>query len=250
MLQAVSGDRRWLKRFGPRDSPGEVQLLCLHHAGGSAAAYRRWSQLLPPAIEPIAVQLPGRADRFYELPYTRMTPLVDDLVEVIEPLLGRPYACYGASMGSRVIWTLAHALRDRGLPMPVQLYTACDPAPVYDTGTWLWEGRSDGLEGYLREMGGTPPEVLADRTLLAALLPTLDADLTVLSTSDFAPATPLDVPIRAFVGTEDSQASPRQAAGWRQETSARFDLDVVPGGHFFDADGERQVTRTITRDLA
>ncbi|OZV77429.1 thioesterase [Micromonospora echinospora] len=250
MLQAVVGDRRWLKRFCRRDSPCEVQLVCLHHAGGSAGMYRHWPQLLAPSIETIGVQLPGRADRFHEPPYTRMMPLVDDLVEVLRPLLDRPYAIYGVSMGSRVMWTLTHVLRDRNLPMPVRLYTACDPAPVHGTGSWRWEGRSDGLEGYVREMGGTPPAVLADQKLLAALLPTLDADLTVLSTNDFRPAVPLDVPIRAFAGTDDREASPQQMNDWRGETSARFDLDEVPGGHFFDPEGERQVTGAISRDLA
>lgn len=237
-------DHRWLKRFGPPAPDGTV-LLCFHHAGGSAAMYRRWSPLLPPRIEPIAVQLPGRADRFTEPPYEHMAPLVDALVEVIAPLLDRPFACYGASMGARVSWALAHALRGRGLPSPGMLFVAASRAPCLDDGSWLWEDREDGLRGYVHEMGGTPAEVLAEPELLAGLLPTLAADLTVLSTHGFRPTAPLAVPIHAFAGTDDAEADPRRMDGWRNETSAAFGLDPVPGGHFFDPTGERQVIDTI-----
>lgn len=243
-------DRRWFKRFGRRDGSAELRLLCFHHAGGAASMYRHWPRLLPPSIEPVAVQLPGRADRFNEPAFDRMTPLVDELVEVLKPLLDRPFACYGVSMGSRVAWTLTHALRERSMPMPSQLFLACDIAPVHDDGTWPWEGRADGLEGYLREMGGTPPEVLADPGLVRALLPTLRADLTALSTHGFHPDPPLDIPIHAFAGTGDRSAPPDLMAAWQAETTARFDLDLVQSGHFFDKDAERRVIQTIGHDLA
>src|SRR5581483_10101922 len=115
-------------------------------------------------------------DRFLEPAYDRMKPLVDDLVDVVAPLLHEPFACYGVSMGARVAWALAHALRERGMPMPQALYVAASRGPTRDDGDWRWEGRADGLEGYVRETGGTPPAVLAEPVLLAALLPTLHAD--------------------------------------------------------------------------
>jgi surfactin synthase thioesterase subunit len=243
-------ERRWLKRFGQRDLPAEVRLLCFHHAGGTAAMFRHWRTLLPPTVEPIAVQLPGRADRFGEPPFDQMAALVDALIEVVKPLLDRPFACYGVSMGSRVAWALAHALRERSMPMPRLLAIACDIAPSEDDGSWPWEGRADGLEGYLRSMGGTPPEVLAEAELVQALLPTLRADLHVLSTHRFRPQTPLDVPIRAFAGSDDTTAPPPRMTAWQAETTGRFDLDVVHSGHFFDAQAERLVVETIGRVLA
>jgi medium-chain acyl-[acyl-carrier-protein] hydrolase len=242
-------DRRWLKRFG-RTRPAETRLLCFHHAGGSAAAYRPWAQTLPWYVEPVGVQLPGRADRFLETAYDRMEPLVDDLVQAVLPVLDRPFAVYGVSMGARVAWSLTRALRERSLPLPHTLFLACDPAPAHDDGTFRWEGRPDGLEGYLREMGGTPQEVLAAPQLLAALLPTLRADLDVLSTHRPRPQAPLDVPIHAFAGTDDAEAPPGRMRAWADETTAGFTLDLVPGGHFFPPEGERQVVRAIGHDLA
>lgn len=243
-------DRRWFKRYGRTDDTAQARLLCFHHAGGSAAMYRQWPRLMPSSIEPIGVQLPGRADRYIEPAHDSMIPLVDELVDVLKPLLDRPFACFGISMGSRVAWALAHALRDRGMPQPVRLYLASDPAPVTDDGHWPWQGRSDGLEGYLREMGGTPPEVLEQPELCRALLPTLSCDLAVLSTHNFHPTVPLDLPIRAFVGLEDPNAVPAKMELWRTETTAGFELYRLACGHFLDTDAEHQVVRTIVADLS
>jgi surfactin synthase thioesterase subunit len=58
-------ERRWLKRFS-RPANGAVRLLCFASAGGSAGTFRHWAPMLPPHVELVGVQLPGRADRFHE----------------------------------------------------------------------------------------------------------------------------------------------------------------------------------------
>jgi medium-chain acyl-[acyl-carrier-protein] hydrolase len=239
-------DARWLKRFR-RTGSGEVRLFCFHHAGGTASMYRHWQHLLPPPIEPVAVQLPGRGDRITEPPFHDMTSLVDALVEVLRPALDRPFACYGLSMGARVAWVLTHALRERGMPIPVALYLASTAAPECAEGRDDW--RDDDVLAYLRDMGATPPEVFAEPELLAALLPTLRADLTLVDTFRFHPETPLDVPIRAFAGIDDIEGPPERMRGWGKETRAAFRLDLIPGGHFFDDRNQRRVIEIITDDL-
>jgi medium-chain acyl-[acyl-carrier-protein] hydrolase len=239
---------RWLRRFR-RGGPAEARLFCFHHAGGTASIYREWPRLMPPGIEPVAVQLPGRADRFREPPFDSMSSLVDALAHVIEPMLDRPYAFYGLSMGAKLAWTLTHRLGERALPLPGVLFLASVAAPDWGEGRAQWDLSEDQLVGYLREMGGTPPEVLAEPTLLAFMLPTLRADLALVDSFQYRPARPLDVPIRAFAGTGDIEGPPERMRGWGRETTGRFDLDVVSGGHFFDPDGELQVIRTIAADM-
>ncbi|MGW0766617.1 thioesterase II family protein [Streptomyces sp. NPDC002676] len=244
------GARRWLRRLraGEGDSAG-VRLLCFHHAGGSAAGFREWSRLLPPHIEPIAVQLPGRMDRFAEQPHLDMTSLVDELVDAVQPVLKEPYACYGASMGGRVSWALAHALRERGMPLPRKLFIAHSPAPGELREVRGWDGPDDGLVRYLRELGGTPPEVFAHPVILKGILRILRADLTVLSSHTLRPAVPLDIPIRAFAGTDDPMASPERMTPWSAETTAEFRLDLVAGGHFPEPSELRRMIATIVEDL-
>jgi medium-chain acyl-[acyl-carrier-protein] hydrolase len=245
----VPGDeRRWLKR-PVRGSDAAIRLFCFHYAGGSAAMFRNWHRRLPQAIEPVAVQLPGRADRFGEPPYDDMAQLVDRLVDVIKPLLDQPFAFFGWSMGARVSWALAHALRDRSMPMPRKLFVASSEAPRTEKPVRGWNEPDSGLVAYLRELGGTPPEILADSYLLARLLPTLRADLTVLASHFPRPTVPLDVPIHAIAGRDDLESPPSSMRAWRAETSAASDMDVIAAGHFFDADAEGRVIGIIGAGL-
>lgn len=242
-------ERRWLKRFGRRAEAADIRLLCFHHAGGNASMYRLWPRMLPNGIEPIAIQLPGRTDRFKEPAYERIEPLLDDLIDVIKPLLERPFACYGISMGARVAWEFARALRERAMPLPRHLFLTANCAPTTDNARYDWQEHEGGLLGYMRAMGGTPPEVLDEPSMLDALLPTLRADLTVLSSYAPSPQPPLDVPIRAFSGTEDFSAPPESMAAWAKETSAGFRLDPVRSGHFFEGEAEQYVIQAITEEI-
>jgi surfactin synthase thioesterase subunit len=237
---------RWLKSFGRR-GPVDIRLFCYHHAGGTASAFRDWPRLMPAAVELVAVQLPGRADRFREPALDQMPVLVDHLVDVLRPLLDEPYAFYGLSMGARVAWALTHRLRDEGLPLPARLFLASVAAPGHREGKTDWT--EDEVLAYLRHMGGTPPEIFSEPALLAGLLPTLRADLNLVDSFHLTPATPLEMPIHAFAGMDDVEGSPERMSGWRAETLSRFDLDVVTGGHFFDLAGERHVIGAITDEL-
>jgi len=242
-------DDRWFKRFR-RGGSSDVRLFCLHHAGGTAALFRDWPRLLPPEIEPIAVQFPGRADRFRETPLRTMRDLVDALLPAILPWLDRPYAFFGLSMGAKSSWALTHALRETDAPLPLALYLASAAAPALVEGRTDWDTLSDAeLVAYLTSMEGTPPEVLEHPELLEMLLPTLRADLQLIDTFRFEPHKPLDLPIRAFAGIDDVEGPPTRMAEWRTETTGPFTLDTITGGHFFDPPGLTRVTRAVAEDL-
>jgi surfactin synthase thioesterase subunit len=248
IVRGIEESARWFKR--PRGSgSAEIRLFCFHHAGGTATLFREWPGLFPRSIEPVAVQLPGRAERFREPAYESMPPLIDALIDALAPILDQSFAFYGLSMGARLSWALTHRLRDHGMPMPGALFLACAAAPDREEGRADWNVGKEDLIGYLREMGGTPPEIFTQPELLDLFLPTLRADLTMVDSFRMRPRVPLDIPIRAFAGIDDVEGLPDRMSGWRLETRGVFHLDVVPGGHFFDAAGERQVIRAIATDL-
>lgn len=244
----MSDGRRWFKRFR-RPAAAATTLLCLHHAGGNAAMFRDWQWLLPPSIDPIAVQLPGRADRSDEQLCYDMDKLVDSLVEMVEPLLDQPVALFGASMGARVGWSLAHALRERALPMPRALYVSASVAPSLERQIRGWNGPDEGLVRYMHELGGTPPQLFEDQELLSEMVAILRADLTVLSTHTYQPSEPLNIPITAFAGAADEESPPQRMAPWGSETTGPFVMNILDCGHFFDSYAVRQVTETLAADL-
>ena len=92
----------WLRRPLPRPT-ARVSLVCCPHAGGSAAFYTAWARLLPPHVELLAVQYPGRQDRLAEPAATSM----DELAEAVAAVLradrpDRDRVLFGHSMGASV----------------------------------------------------------------------------------------------------------------------------------------------------
>jgi len=212
--------------------------------------FRDWPRMLPSSIDPIAVQLPGRADRSDEPTIDDMEMLVDSLIEVVAPLMDQPVALFGASMGARVGWSLAHALRDRELPMPRALYVSASAAPGLERQIRGWNGPDEGLLLYLRELGGTPPQVFEDKELLVEMVATLRADLSALSTHTFQPNLPLDIPITVFSGASDEESPSHRMEPWGAETTGPFVMHSLDCGHIFDRHATQQVAETLAVDLS
>jgi surfactin synthase thioesterase subunit len=242
-------ETQWFRRFGPAREPGVLRLFCFHYAGGSAAMFRDWQFLLPPNVEVVAVQLPGRENRFREKPYRQMGSLAEATAEAMAALLERPYACFGFSMGARVALAVTHLLRGQGARQPSYLFSASSCAPVLGAPVRGWDESDEKLIEYLRELGGTPAEVFEDAELLDLYLPIVRADLTVVGTCPPRAGPPLAVPVHAFAGADDTQAPRRLMQDWQRETSAAFDLTVVSGGHFFDTAGTALMIDHIASDL-
>src|SRR5262245_41506308 len=90
----------WIVRKPP-SGKARPRLFCFPYAGGGASAYRGWAEALP-SLEVCAVQAPGRETRIGEAPLTRLEPLADAATAAIRPLLDRPFAFFGYSLGGFV----------------------------------------------------------------------------------------------------------------------------------------------------
>nr|BFE74686.1 alpha/beta fold hydrolase [Actinoplanes digitatis] len=217
-----------------QERPAAVtRLVCLPYAGGIASAYRTWESLVPRHMEVCPVELPGHGARMSEEPFHRLQPLVHALADALEPLLDRPCALFGHSMGGLVAFELARLLRRRGWPAPCHLFISATPAPLRRRDPVGGHDASDaGLKARLRTLNGTPHEVLENDELMALALPVLRADFAVLETYEYQEEPPLKVPITVFGGIDDRTVRPQELEGWRaQSTSSRVRL--LPGDHFF-----------------
>ena len=85
---------------------------------------------------------------------------------------------------------------------------------------------------------------------MAFFLPLLRADFTVDETYECKPEAPLSMPITAFCGESDTEASPQQMRAWQAHTSAPFALHSLPGGHFFLTDANNRMVERLKGILA
>lgn len=212
-----------------------LRLFCFHPAGVGAAVYRQWGLGLPSTVEVAAVQLPGRADRLKEPPVADIPSLVDALVSNLAPHFEGRFAFFGHSMGAVLAHELAHALRDRGLPLPCHLILSGRRAPTAPNPFPPLSHLPDGVfvTEINRRYGGIAPEILQHQDVLDLLLPCLRADIAALEGFVLPLRPPLDIPIAAFGGDNDSQTPVKALEPWRLETTAGFDVRVFPGGHFY-----------------
>jgi medium-chain acyl-[acyl-carrier-protein] hydrolase len=239
---------RWTRPLGPRPD-GEVRLFCFHHAGGSAAAFLPWTDLVDPRIELVAVQLPGRSERFAEKPIDDMDSLVGHLLDAMAPQLDRPYAMFGYSMGARVSLALTQALQAAGGPGPQLVMVGASPAPKLRSAVAGWDRSDAELVNYLFGLGGMPPEIKDHPDLLELMLPTVRADLTAVATWPYQQGRRIGCPIAAFSGRADRYASPSLMRGWATETASTFTLDEFDGDHFFVVPRVREVVAAVNQRL-
>jgi medium-chain acyl-[acyl-carrier-protein] hydrolase len=89
------------------------------------------------------------------------------------------------------------------------------------------------LLDWLSQLDGTPRELLEDRELIASVMPTLRADLTVAASYVYADEPPLECSLSAYGGVGDPGVSRDMLAAWATHTSGKFRLRMFPGGHFY-----------------
>ncbi|MEV6318355.1 alpha/beta fold hydrolase [Streptomyces sp. NPDC051776] len=242
----------WLRCWAPRPSAG-IRLICLPHAGGSAGFYRPWASLMPPQVELLALQYPGREERYSEPMIDRMETLVTAATDALEPILDRPYALFGHSMGSAVAWELAGNLRALGLPAPKRLLVSGRAAPGAAPAGALHRGDDDALCTELRRLGGTHQEVLSDPELRDAVLGCVRNDYRLIETHRPRARPQLDSPIAVFTGDADTEfdtrSFPDRTGGWSALTTSRTRVHTFSGDHFYLVPQRDRVVAAVLRAL-
>lgn len=239
---------RWLRVFVPRPA-ASLRLVCFPHATGSAVAFRDWAAGLPDTIEVVAVQYPGRADRFREPAYTNMPQLVEAVADALSDVAGHPYALLGHGMGAAIAYETALRLRERNHCEPVRLIVSAREAPQHShTGTIHLSGE-EVLIAELHRFGFTNPTLLRDPESRALLLSTMVADCRLIETYRPTAVSRLHCPVGALAAEDDPEVTVAEVAGWATVSTGAFDLAVLPGDHFAIVAHQQEVFRLLTKWL-
>jgi len=211
-----------------------LRLFCFPYAGAGASIFRTWSDGLPADVEVCPVQIPGRGTRLMETPFTQLAPMVEALAQTIGPLLDKPFAFFGHSLGALVGFELARQLRRQSGVQPVRLFVSADRAPQLPHRDRPIHALPDGeLLQELRRLNGIPGKVLEEAELMQIMLPVLRADFAVYETYVYSTEPPLNCLISTFGGLQDQRVSRGDLEAWRDQTSGSFSLRMFPGDHFF-----------------
>jgi medium-chain acyl-[acyl-carrier-protein] hydrolase len=241
---------RWLayREVNPR---AKMRVFCFPYAGGGASIYRGWGASLPGDVEVCPVQIPGRESRLREPAFAEPGPMVQAIADALDPSMNLPFVFFGHSMGAMIAFELARELRRRGRPQPLHLFVSGRRAPQLPAREEPIHALPDAeFIEKLRELNGTPEEVLQHEELMKLITPILRADFSVNETYEYAEEPPLDAGISAFGGLGDAEVTREDLEAWKESTRGRFRLRMLPGDHFFINSNSDLILESVARDLA
>lgn len=236
----------WL-RYLTADRTDDVLLVCFPPTGGSAASFRAWRDLVVPGAALAAVELPGRGTRMAEQPVTEPATVADAIAAEVTAELGeRPgvgLVLAGVSLGGLLAYETCRALRrdrievSRLCVISVTPASRLRPAPVTRS--------ADEVRAVIAQWGLTAPELLAHPEFDELYLPACQADLALSDRYDGRLAAPVDVPITAVAGTEDTIVAADAMRGWQELTTEEFRYRSVAGGHLLHETHAEEVVREV-----
>ena len=213
----------------------KLRLFCFPHAGAGATVFRQWSSLLPESIEVCAIQMAGRESRFCDPLQFDISSFIEELSEDLPDYLDRPYAIYGHCLGAIVGFELIRYWQEEGLQLPEHLFVSSRFAPqLIDLNTSFYQLPDDEFIQLVQQRyNALPHEILEEPEMLAVVLPILKADFTMEETYQYVPAPPLNCPITALGGAQDTIVSQTSLEAWQQQTNQAFHWQQFPGGYFY-----------------
>jgi surfactin synthase thioesterase subunit len=226
-----------------------VNLFCLPFAGGNQYSFRELRSVLPASVNLIPLDYPGRGARMRESMVDSIEGMMTDAFDFMKPRLDKPYAVYGHSMGAAIAFELLHRINKDGLPMPLHLFVSGRPAPSSPRKREkISHLPSPMFRSKIKELGGSPDEVLNNEALMELFEPILRNDFHAHENYEYRHTEKLSIPLTAMYG--DGEDFPDEdVEAWSTETSARSRIIRFEGDHFFIFRYWKDIAGIITTEL-
>lgn len=222
-----------------------LRLFLIPFSGGNAYSYSGFRKYLPDNIVFHNLELPGRGKRISEPLLVRTEQMTEDLFAQIEGFTDDRYAIFGHSLGALLGYTLCRLLAERKMKLPVRLFSSGQTAPALISSDNKHELPNDMLVKVLREMNGTPDELLNDGDFLDYFLPVIRADFRSVAEFRYrSQPVPLNIPVDILLGSEEDTTD-EDALAWRDETNGDVSVHRFSGGHFFIYDHIPEICRLM-----
>lgn len=231
-----------------QDDVESMKLFCIPFSGGNAYSYSEFKKYLPEKIEFINLELPGRGKRIAENLLTNIDDMTEDLFRIIEPDIKQNYALFGHSLGALLCFTLTRNIASKKANLPSCLFVSGQTAPILIKPDNRYCLPDDMFIEMLRQMEGTPEELLADRNFIQFFLPIVKMDFQAVANYKHITSTPFNVPITVLLGDQEN-ISNEDAANWQMETTEEITIHRFNGGHFYIFNQTAAVCRLISEKI-
>lgn len=227
-----------------------IRLFCFPYAGGSAQIFSDWCNSLPDSVEVIAVQYPGRGSRFVDPLIGTCKGMVEALIPNILPALDKPFVFFGHSNGGLVSFELARALYQQGVRQQIHHFISAKRAihlpqtrkPMHAM------GEQEFLKA-VEELGGTPPEILAQKELMELFTPILRSDFSLSETFAYEGEHKLACDATLLYGLQDEDVPVEDVLQWQELIENKVQTQEFTDGHFFINSQKEQLLAYLNQRL-
>lgn len=209
-----------------------MQIFLLHFAGGNVYSYNFLKKENIRYIDLIPLELPGRGKRIGEnLIRNRKDAVKDYFSQIKELRNGEPYIIFGHSMGAILGFYTTIEL-EASNDLPEALIVSGSAEPRKDEGEEFYLLNQNQFKAKLKELGGTPDEVIDNKELFSFFEPILRSDFECIEKDIFEEETTIiKTPIYAIMGTEEKAKN--KIENWKKFTRGKFEFKILQGNHFF-----------------
>jgi surfactin synthase thioesterase subunit len=214
-------------------SNNKIKLFCIPFSGGNSYSYSGFKKYLPDSLELCNLELPGRGKRISEPLLYSIKDMTEDLFKQIKDNIDGKYLIFGHSLGALLGITLCRYIAAKEMKLPLMLFLSGHGAPSLIKPNNRHLLQDNEFIDMLREMEGTPEELLKDKSFVEFFLPVIRADFKSISDYKYTPKNcQINVPISVLLGN-DEDVSNEEAAAWQLETDNTISIQRFEGGHFF-----------------
>ncbi|TWV91494.1 thioesterase II family protein [Chitinophaga pinensis] len=226
-----------------------MNIFSIPFAGGSVYSLKPFEIYMNEGVRWIPLEPPGRGRRIREPLIKDLHQMAADIFNQIRSGLNEPYAFYGHSMGAMLAYLVTRMALDADLPPPARLFLSGCGAPASKS---KLPGRhklpKNEFWSALKDLGGSPDEILQNEELQHYFEPILRADFEAIEKYNYEETTPFDIPVTVIIGY-DEFVTREEAEQWQMETVAPIDVISYPGNHFFIFDRAFDIARLIKQTL-
>jgi surfactin synthase thioesterase subunit len=222
-----------------------MKAILLHHAGGDKYAFRNVQQWLQPELNAVALEIPGRGDRFADPLITSIEGMADDLYPKLLAELNEDYIFIGMSMGALLSFLLTHRLAQHGERLPEHMFLVSRmPFANYEAGIDFAALDSAAFWDYIISYDARSRPIAEHAELRGFYEPILRADFTAMQTyhHSFDGLPKLPVPASVYYGKEDNKViDANRIQEWSRQFENVPEYEVFEGGHFFFYESQQPV---------
>ncbi|ABC34245.1 thioesterase II family protein [Burkholderia thailandensis] len=221
----------WVRELRLSPCP-RAQLVCFPHAGGTASFFRGWARALPWDLDLLALQYPGREDRFGEPCARSIDALAGPAADALVDYARKPLVLFGHSLGAALAYEVALRLERRGAA-PLYVAVSSQPPPHRQRASNLHRQSDEALLNDVARLSGEHAALLADPELRAIYLPMIRDDYRAIETYRRERPPMLGAPLGVMLPLADPELDRDEAHAWQDVACRPIRVTTFDGDHFY-----------------